>query len=217
MAVVTGPLLSLGASGTIAKTQTYSKWKGRPYVRQRVIPANPRSSDQVETRNVFSWLNSVWKVSPALFQAPWTAFASGKVLTNRNAFIKQDLPILRGLSTLTGMVMSPGAKGGLIGSLAVTPGSGTLAFTLTPPSVLPSGWSVLSATLALIKDQSPETGTDYEISAVTVAAPGAYTHTFTSLGATTKYWCAGWFVYQESSLATDLGYGPAIAADFTTT
>ena len=50
MAKVTGPLMSLDASGTVAKTATFSKWKGRNYVRQRVVPMNPQAAGQVTTR-----------------------------------------------------------------------------------------------------------------------------------------------------------------------
>ena len=51
MAKTTGPLFSLEASGTVGKTVTYSHWKGRPYVRRRVIPLNPFEPDQVAARN----------------------------------------------------------------------------------------------------------------------------------------------------------------------
>ena len=51
MAKTTGPLFSLEASGTIAKTITYSRWKGRPYTRVRVVPLNPYDPDQVAARN----------------------------------------------------------------------------------------------------------------------------------------------------------------------
>lgn len=50
MAKVTGPLMSLDASGTVAKTTVFSKWKGRNYVRIRVTPRNPQTADQVATR-----------------------------------------------------------------------------------------------------------------------------------------------------------------------
>lgn len=210
MARVTGPLLSIGASGSIAKTQVYSKWKGRPYVRQHVVPANPRSTDQTITRNVFSFLNSVWKVSPAEFQEAWTAFASGKVLTNRNAFLQQNLPPLRGAASLVGMVMSPGAKGGLAGSFSTVAGVGTLTVTAVPPATLPAGWTVLEAIFAIIAEQSPESGTDYVIQAATdVSDP--YSHAFTGLGSATHWAVGAWFKYQTSGLATALAYGPADA------
>lgn len=210
MATVTGPLLSIGASGSIAKTQVYSKWKGRPYVRQHVTPANPRSTDQTITRNVFAFLNSVWKVAPAEFQEAWTAFASGKVLTNRNAFLQQNLPILRGMTTLNGMVMSPGAKGGLAGTFSVAHTSTSITLTAVPPTTLPSGWTVLEAIFALIPDQSPETGTNFVIQAGTDNT-SPYSHAFTGLVTATHYAVAAWFKYQTSALATALAYGPADA------
>lgn len=52
MAKVTGPLMSLDASGTVANTVVFSKWKGRNYVRQRVVPSNPHSADQEAARNM---------------------------------------------------------------------------------------------------------------------------------------------------------------------
>jgi hypothetical protein len=50
MAKVTSPLMSLDASGSIAGALTFSKWKGRNYVRQLVIPANPRTTGQQTSR-----------------------------------------------------------------------------------------------------------------------------------------------------------------------
>ena len=50
MAKVTGPLMSLDASGTVGKTATFSKWKGRNYVRLRVTPMNPQTDSQAATR-----------------------------------------------------------------------------------------------------------------------------------------------------------------------
>lgn len=56
MAKVTGPLMSLDASGTVAKTATFSKWKGRNYVRQRVIPVNRQTDAQQTLRSVLGTL-----------------------------------------------------------------------------------------------------------------------------------------------------------------
>jgi len=50
MAKVTGPLMSLDASGTVGKTATFSKWKGRNYVRLRVTPMNRQTSNQQDAR-----------------------------------------------------------------------------------------------------------------------------------------------------------------------
>lgn len=50
MAKVTGPFMSIDASGTFANILTASKWKGRPYMRQRVDPSNPSTSGQIAIR-----------------------------------------------------------------------------------------------------------------------------------------------------------------------
>jgi hypothetical protein len=50
MAKVNGPLMSLSASGSVANTLVFSIWKGRPYVRQLVTPANPSSLGQISAR-----------------------------------------------------------------------------------------------------------------------------------------------------------------------
>lgn len=57
MAKVTGPLLSLDASGSVANTMTFSKWKGINYLRQRVVPANPKTAGQKVVRGVLGTLS----------------------------------------------------------------------------------------------------------------------------------------------------------------
>jgi hypothetical protein len=50
MAKVTGPLMSMTASGKIADAIVFTGWKGIAVVRQFVIPANPQSAGQGDTR-----------------------------------------------------------------------------------------------------------------------------------------------------------------------
>ena len=54
MARVTGPLMSMEASGTIGKSLTFANWVGRQYVRRWTRPANPQTADQMDQRNAFS-------------------------------------------------------------------------------------------------------------------------------------------------------------------
>lgn len=216
MAGVVAPLLSFGASGQIAKTQVYSTWKGRPYVRRYVVPANPRSTGQTLTRDTFSWLNDVWKVSPVDFQSVWDLAASGQVLTDRNLWIKKNLTILKPLSTLTGIILSPAAKGGLIGEITVTPGNDQITVAGAPPAVLPAGWTVLRMIAAIIRDQDPQTGTLFNIVTMTDAAT-PYSVIFTGLVNATTYFAGAWFEYQKSALATDLAYGPSVGVSALTT
>jgi hypothetical protein len=49
MAKVTGPLLSISASGTVGQAMTFDK---RGYVRAHVIPSNPQTENQMTSRNI---------------------------------------------------------------------------------------------------------------------------------------------------------------------
>lgn len=159
MAKITGPLMSLGASGSLAKTLVASKWKGRPYMRQHVVPANPQSAAQSTTRNTFANASEMWKLGGPLLVAPWNRFASGQVLSGRNAFQGRFVLDNRGAADLSALVFSPGAKGGLpADSMVVTPGVGTLTVDVTEPAI-PTGWTLAAAIVAAVKDQDPETGT----------------------------------------------------------
>jgi len=166
MAKTTAPLLSFGASGQIGSTLVYGSWKGRDYTRRYVIPANPQSTEQTLTRNCFSFLQSVYKVAPSLATAPWAAYARGKPLTDRNAFTKFNLPLLRDSGTLDDFVASPGALGGLPPTLvASTPGSEQLQIDVTAPSTLPTGWTIAAAVAMAIREQDPDSGLLFEITA----------------------------------------------------
>jgi len=54
VAKLKAPLLSLGASGAIAKALVYFGWKGLDCVREYVVPANPKSTAQNTQRGYLS-------------------------------------------------------------------------------------------------------------------------------------------------------------------
>lgn len=216
MSRVTAPLLSFSGSGQIAKTQVYASWRGIAYVRRYVEPANPRSTEQTITRNTFKWLNNVWRIAPADFVAPWTQASKGRPYFNRNLWIKQNLSILRDELDITGIVLSPGAAGGISSPITVTPGNDQLTFAGADPSPLPSGWSIVKLVGVAIKQQAADDGTDYEINVVTDTS-SPYSVVMTGLDSVTAYVAAGWWVYQRSASVTDLAYSAAIGAEYTTT
>lgn len=209
MAKTTAPLLSFGASGAIAKTQVYSKWKGRPYVRRHVIPSNPQTSEQTLTRNAFSWLQAVYKLAPSLVTDTWTLYAKGVVMTGRNAFTKFNLPDLRPASDLTDLVLSPGALGGLPPTAVVaTPGSGQLSCAVTAPTTLPVGWTIAGAVAAAVRDQDPQSGVLYTITAGSdMSAP--YTIVLTGLTASELYQVRAWLIWTRPDGLT--AYSPDIS------
>jgi len=187
MAKPTAPLLSFGAKGQIAKSMVFASWRGRPYARRHVVPANPQTAEQSLTRDTFSWLQSVWKVAPPEVTAPWFIYAAGKVLTDRNAFTKFNLPDLRTAIDLSLMNFSPGALGGLPpASITVTPGNDQITVACAAPGVLPDGWTITSAILGVMKDQVPGTGIDYNITVFEDAA-APYTNVFGGLASVADY------------------------------
>lgn len=214
MPKTTAPLLSFGASGQIAKTVVYSSWKGRQYARRHVVPSNPNTAEQQSTRGIFTWLQATYKLAPSLVTDVWTAYAKGLVMTNRNAFSKSNLATLRAGSDLSAMIMSPGALGGLPATAAVvTPGSGTLSVAVSVPSVLPTGWTITSAIVAIIRGQDPHTGILYQITAgEDLTSP--YVVAFSALGAH-QFQVFAWLKWLRPD--GQIAYSPSIVTTGTST
>lgn len=161
MAKVRAPLLSMSASGQIAKTQVYASWKGVDYARKYVIPSNPKSSGQTETRGAFYWAVQVWKLMPAIVQAAWTAAAKGQPMTDRNMFIASIIKTSRNAANLAAALFSPGNGGGLApAAIAGTVDALAVTITLTAPT-LPVGWAITKAIAIGILAENPSTSTVY--------------------------------------------------------
>jgi len=91
---VQGPLFSVTASGTIGDAIVFSNWKGLPYVRSRVIPANPRTDSQQSQRTlltsgVSTWQSVVSQVAGS--KTSWDYYASGLGMSGFNRYIKYFL------------------------------------------------------------------------------------------------------------------------------
>ncbi len=207
MAGTIAPLLSFEASGQIAKTQVYSKWKGRPYVRRYTVPANPRTADQMETRNTFSWLNAVWSFMPGVAISAWDAYANTSRFTNRNGWIKQNLSALRTEADLTNFIFSPAANGGIVaGSMSPAAAAGGINVTLVAPA-LPTGWTVSKAIAACIRQQDPQSGALYSVTAASDATD-PYVVALTGLTAAQIYVVGGWFEFLKPD--GSFAYGRAL-------
>jgi len=90
MASVKGPLMSMDASGSVADTITFSKWKGRNYVRQLVIPANPQSGLQMGVRATFKFVTQIWATLSETIQGHWEDLARTQSITPLNAMVQYD-------------------------------------------------------------------------------------------------------------------------------
>lgn len=212
MAKPTGGLLAFSARGTVAKTITFASWRGRQYVRQHVIPANPRSLAQTETRDAFSYLSASWKLLPGPFQASWTLAAKGNPITDRNLWVKANLALLRGAVDNNAMTFGAGAKGGLpVGSHTVTPGVAQVTYAAVPPT-LPTGWTVTALHVAVtLREVASATQAIVWFYGTDPTSP--YSVNITGLTSGTAYVIGGMFQYVKPD--GTVAYGPAAMDLFT--
>jgi hypothetical protein len=92
LAKVTGPLLSVDASGKIADTIVFSRWRGKKYVRQWVVPANPNTAAQQTQRAymttaINSWVQSIG----ASAQQAWRDYQAGQELSGANEYVSRHI------------------------------------------------------------------------------------------------------------------------------
>ena len=91
MAKVKGPLMSLSASGTIADSMTFGKWKGINTVRIKSTPTNPNTASQQAHRTTFSNAVASWKAQDQTTQTTWNDRAQemGLVMSGFNLYTQQ--------------------------------------------------------------------------------------------------------------------------------
>ena len=137
-----GPMLSLSASGTIAKTATFASWKGRAYARQRVIPANPQSDLQTSVRAMMKFLAQNWASMTAGEQASWVTAAAAAAVSPFNSFIAAGMTRWRQLAAPS--AATPATEdGALQASGAATAIGGFHQATITfPVAAVNDGWGI---------------------------------------------------------------------------
>lgn len=208
MAKVTAPLFGFDARGQLGKALVFADWKGRQYARRFVIPANPKSTEQTLTRDTFDFLNSFWRFSPAAVTDAYKAAAEGKVLTDRNSLIQNNLTNLRTAADLALLLFSPGARSGLPAtSITLTAGSQQITVDLAAPG-LPTGWTIANAWAAAIVDADPQDATEFEITSGSDDT-SPYQIVLTGLTADTAYRVGGWFTFTRPDGQT--AYGVSIS------
>ena len=209
MAKTIGPLFSLRASQSIGGTLTYASWKGIPYVRTLVIPSNPRTTAQVNNRNVWSTLNELYKRLGTIALAPWTASVVGQPLTARNRFLQINQPDMYDQVDMQDFTGSPGT-GGAPPATSVTPSDGTgqiLTLTFVTPTA-PTGWTLTAVQGVAFEDgdpQGPITPVPFE--AEDAAAPLTIV-LIDVLAAGTFVW-SGWPKWEKPD--GTFAYGPSIS------
>lgn len=144
MVRVNAPAMSLDASGTLAGTMVFSKWKGRNYVRQRVIPANPKTVKMVSVRAMFKFLTQRWDPDlDAADYASWQERADDMIVSTFNAYVSYNQK--RWKSFLAPSHLDPAPLGMTLPVCAGYYGTGgvrmaTVGFNC---SILNAGWGML--------------------------------------------------------------------------
>ena len=90
MVKLSGPAMSLDASGKLGKSLVFSKWKGRNYARSLVTPANPKSAGQIGVRAMFRWLSQIWASLTTSNKATWDERAAQTTISAFNAFMAHN-------------------------------------------------------------------------------------------------------------------------------
>ena len=143
MVLVQAPAMSLEASGSLGGALVFSKWKGRPYVRTLVKPANPRSGGQVGVRSMFAFLAQDWANLSAADQATWETRADQQIVSPFNAFMGFNQKRYRNF--LAPSTADPPATADVQPVVGVTTAvAGVRSITVTIPiTTANTGWGVL--------------------------------------------------------------------------
>lgn len=144
MARVSGPLMSLDASGTVASTIVFSKWKGRNYVRKHVKPHNPKAALQVGMRAMFSFLSQAWASVISASQATWSDPADAKAISKFNAFMSANQYDWRNFqSPSQTATRDESLQANALTGFVVTPGVREVSVEITAGSSYSYDWGVL--------------------------------------------------------------------------
>ena len=121
MARVIGPLMSLDASGSLASTIVFAKWRGRNYVRRHAVPSNPRSPGQLAARAIISFLGRAWETVTDPNRATWEDIADARKVSPFNAYVARGAKDWRdGWTPSEAFPATRTQTPGVIGALACT-------------------------------------------------------------------------------------------------
>jgi hypothetical protein len=206
----------MGAGGQIGQSQVYARWKGIPYARRYVVPANPNTTAQQLTRQVFRAADQQWKYLGALAQAPFVAAVKGRPMVPRNLLMKTEIPLVRSETDISNWVFSPGNGGGIAPqsvTASVSGGAGQIVVTVTPPDV-PVGWTLTAAHAAAILQRAPDAMPD-EQDVEGSAAASPWEITLSGLTGSQEYVVGGWLEWVRTDGTTI--YGRSITTTATPT
>jgi len=89
MAIVTGPLFSIDASGQFARSMIYSKWKGINTCKIYSQPGGDSTARQDFVKEIFSLATTKYHRLSGYDKEAWNARAAGTPMSGYNLFMKQ--------------------------------------------------------------------------------------------------------------------------------
>lgn len=105
--VIFSPLIS-SMSGKTADA-VFATWKGRPYVRERVIPANPQTAAQTAVRNSLAELVAMWHIMDADLQTAYGLGAANLAISGYNDWVGRNRAQMQAATGLYGPRRNPEA------------------------------------------------------------------------------------------------------------
>lgn len=114
MVKLTRPGLAQGASGTLADQLTFSNWKGKPTLKLKQDPRQPKAPGQKAMRAIMAFLSSGWSKLAPQFKDSWNALAAASNVSPFNAYQRENLRRWR--SFLRPSASYPPAEIGNLGS-----------------------------------------------------------------------------------------------------
>lgn len=137
MATVTFSPLIADIRGKTADV-VFSSWKGRNYIRQRVIPANPRTADQTAVRDSLAEAVAIWQQLPGALQDGYGNAAANLNISGYNDFVGRNRALIQAETGLNGPRRNTDASGDRIEvptdfTDGGEPGAGQRTFSWTDP------------------------------------------------------------------------------------
>lgn len=205
MALTKAPLFGLDASGTIAGSIVFSKWKGRTYVRRHAVPHNPRTGLQVGMRAGFKFVSQDFaNLSPTIVDH-WKTIADKTGITPLNAQIKAGQQNIRlGLGVIQDPTAAPGTTPNAPTGGAAAAEPKTLVLTWLHPGANPGDYTTM-VWMSTVTGFTPSTAT-----LIAVIPQSDLTYTVRALETGTPYY----FKVAETNTDGTIG---ALSAQFTGT
>lgn len=143
MVKLTGPMMSIAASGKFADTMVFAKKGGTAYARQRVIPFNPRSPAQTGLRAMMKFLSQEWSGFSDAEKATWATLAASLSGVNFNAYTHYNLQNLK--QFLAPSVEYPATRSGTPSTVSshLSVGQVGQVQILYQLSTLADGWGIM--------------------------------------------------------------------------